>query len=154
MEYTKGHTKSPSSATMDTGGKYTSTHRSRARLESELFRQQVPQNNPLLEILLGRWRWSYHLYAFFFSLTLTFQGSSCGSAGKESACNAGHLGSIPELRRFPGEAKDNPLWYSGLENSMDCIVHGAAKSRTRQQLSLLLVTQMVKSLPAMSETQV
>ena len=54
-----------------------------------------------------------------------------GSAGKESACNVGDLGSIPGSGRSPGEGKDYPLQYSGLENSMDCIVHGAAKSRTR-----------------------
>ena len=45
-----------------------------------------------------------------------------GSAGKESACNVGDLGSIPRLGRSPGEAKGYPLQYSGLENSMDCIV--------------------------------
>ena len=54
-----------------------------------------------------------------------------GSAGKESACNAGELGLIPGLGRSPGERKGYPLQYSGLENSMDCIVHGVAKSRTR-----------------------
>ena len=42
----------------------------------------------------------------------------CGSAGKESACNAGALGSIPGLGRSPGEGKGYPLQYSGLENSM------------------------------------
>ena len=54
-----------------------------------------------------------------------------GSAGKESACNAGDLGLIPGLGRSPGEGKSYPLQYSGLENSMDCIVHGVAKSWTR-----------------------
>ena len=57
-------------------------------------------------------------------------GLSCGSAGKESACSVGDLGLIPELRRSPGEEKGYPLQYSGLENSMDCIVHGVAKSQT------------------------
>ena len=51
--------------------------------------------------------------------------------GKESACNAGDLGSIPGLRRSPGEGKGYPLQYSDLESSMDYIVHGVAKSRTR-----------------------
>ena len=51
---------------------------------------------------------------------------------KESACNAGDLlCSIPGLGRSPGEGKGYPLQYSGLENSMDCTVHGVAKSRTR-----------------------
>ena len=55
----------------------------------------------------------------------------CGSAGKESACNAGDLGLIPGLGRSLGEGKSYPLWYSGLENPMDCIVHGVAKSWTQ-----------------------
>ena len=61
-----------------------------------------------------------------------------GSAGKESACNAGDLGSIPGLGRSPGERKGYPLQYPGLENSMDCIVHGVAKSRTRLSEYILL----------------
>jgi len=52
----------------------------------------------------------------------------CGSAGKETAHNAGDLGLIPELGRFPGGEKGSPLQYSGLENSMDYIVHGISKS--------------------------
>ena len=55
-------------------------------------------------------------------------GLPCGSAGKESARNAGDGGSIPGLGRSPGEGKGYPLQYSGLKNSMDCIVHGVAKS--------------------------
>ena len=58
-------------------------------------------------------------------------GFPCGSAGKESACNAGDLGSIPRLGRFPGEGKGYPLQYSVLENSMDCIVHGVTNSWTQ-----------------------
>ena len=53
-----------------------------------------------------------------------------GSAGKESACNAGDLGSIPELGRSPGEGKGYPLQYSGLENSIGCTIHGVTKSQT------------------------
>ena len=55
----------------------------------------------------------------------------CGSASKESACNAGDLGLIPGLGRSVGERKGYPLQYSGLENCMDCIVHGFVTSRTR-----------------------
>ena len=58
-------------------------------------------------------------------------GFPCGSAGKECACNAGDLGSIPELVRSLGEGRGCPLQYSGLDNSMDCIVPGVANSRTR-----------------------
>ena len=57
-------------------------------------------------------------------------GFPCGSAGKESACNARDLGSIPGLGRYPKEGKGYPLQYFGLENSMACIVHGGAKSQT------------------------
>ena len=52
-------------------------------------------------------------------------GFPCGSAGKESACCAGDLGSIPGLERSTGEGKGYPLQYSGLENYMDCIVYRA-----------------------------
>ena len=59
-----------------------------------------------------------------------------GSDGKESACNAGDLGSIPGLGRSPGEGNGNPLQYSSLENSMDrgawqATVHGVTKSGTQ-----------------------
>ena len=60
-------------------------------------------------------------------LTPVFLGSPCGSAGKGSACNAGELGSIPGLGKSPGEGNAT---HSSLENSMDCMVHGIAKSRT------------------------
>ena len=63
-------------------------------------------------------------------------GFSCGSAGKESACNVGDLSSIPGLGRSPGEEKGSPLQYSGLENSMDCIVHRAAELDMTERLSL------------------
>ena len=56
-------------------------------------------------------------------------GLPCGSAGKESTCNAGDLGSIPGLGRSPGEGNGPPLQHSGLENSVDCTVLGVTKSR-------------------------
>ena len=54
-----------------------------------------------------------------------------GSAGKESACTAGDLGPIPGLGRSSEEGICYPLQYSGLENSMDCVIHGVAKNQTR-----------------------
>ena len=60
----------------------------------------------------------------------TCLGLPGGSIGKESACYAGDLGSIPGLGRSPGEGKGYPLQYPSLENSMDCIVHGVTKSWT------------------------
>ena len=65
--------------------------------------------------------------AGIFSLFLGFPG---GSAGKESTCSEGDLGLILALGRPLGEGNSYPLQYSGLENSMDCIVHGVAKSQT------------------------
>ena len=57
-------------------------------------------------------------------------GFPSGSAGKESTCNVRDLGLIPGLGRSPGEGKGYPLQYSGLENSMDCIIYGVTKSQT------------------------
>ena len=68
----------------------------------------------------------------FRSEILGFPG---GSDGKESACNVGDLGSIPELGRSPGEGKGYPLQYSGLENSMDCIIMGGKELDTTEWLS-------------------
>ena len=62
---------------------------------------------------------------------LQYSWVSLVSAGKESACSVGDLGSIPGLGRCPGEGKGYPLKYSGLENSMACIVHGVTKSWTQ-----------------------
>jgi len=61
--------------------------------------------------------------------TPVYLGFPCGSAGKQSACNAGDLGLIPVLGRSLGEGKGYPLQYSGLENSMDCTVNGVARVR-------------------------
>ena len=66
-----------------------------------------------------------------FGTTLSTLGFPNSSVGKESTCNAGDTGSIPGLGRFPEEEKGYPLQYSGLENSMDCIVHGVAKRQTQ-----------------------
>ena len=76
-------------------------------------------------------------YVFIYLAVL---GLSCGfpggSAGKESACNVGDPGLIPEWGRSPRGGHSNPLQYSCLENLMDRVawratVHGVAKSRTR-----------------------
>ena len=64
--------------------------------------------------------------------TLHFLGFPCGSAGKESACNAGDLGLISGLGRSPGEGKGYPLQYSGLGNSMDCSLWGCKESDTTE----------------------
>ena len=64
-----------------------------------------------------------------------------GSAGKESACSVGDLGSIPGLGRCPGKGKGYPLQYSGLENSMDCnSPRGSKELDTTERLSLSFST--------------
>ena len=67
------------------------------------------------------------LYRYTISSSLSFPGSS---VGEETACNAGDSGSIPGWRRSAGEGIGYTLLYSGLENSMDSIVHGVARSWT------------------------
>jgi len=63
----------------------------------------------------------FELVFCFFPYIYLGMGFSCGSAGKESACNEEDMGSIPGSGRSPVEGKGYPLQYSGLENSMDCI---------------------------------
>ena len=68
-----------------------------------------------------------------FTLYIGFPG---GSHGKETSCNAGHLGLISGSGRSPGEGKGYPLQYSGLKNPMDrgawwATVHGVSESQTR-----------------------
>ena len=73
-----------------------------------------------------------------------YLASLVGSAGKESACNVEDLGSIPGLKRSSVEGNRYPLQYSGLENSMDCIVHGVTKESDRtERLSLSLFRNTV-----------
>ena len=75
------------------------------------------------------------------------RGFTDSSVGKESACNAGDLGSIPGLRGSPGEGKGYPLQYSGLENSMDCIVHEVTKSQTRlSNFHIMLLMNRISAL--------
>ena len=67
-----------------------------------------------------------------------FKGFPGGSGGKESTCNVEDLGLIPGLGRSSGEGKGYP--YSGLENSMTCIVHGVTELDMTERLSLLCPT--------------
>ena len=92
---------------------------------------QVGLSQRRLEFLEGIvWRKQKHLYFILKVVLLISLSYSDSSAGKESTCNAGDTGSIPGLGRFPREGISYPLQYSGLENSMDYIVHGVAKSQT------------------------
>ena len=72
-----------------------------------------------------------HLQISYTEILTFYMGFPCGSAGKESTCDSGDLGSILGLGISPGEGNGHPCQYSGLENSMDCIVHGFSKSWTQ-----------------------
>ena len=67
---------------------------------------------------------------------------------KESTCNAGDPSSSPGLGRIPGEGKDNSLQCSGLENSMDCIVHGVAIISSSLMIHLICDTGGTQNLTA------
>ena len=97
-----------------------------ASLVAQLLKNLPAMQETWFDCWIGKihWRWDR-------LPTLVFFGFSYGSAGKESAHNIGDPSSIPALGRSPGEGKGYSLQYSGLENSMDCIVCGAIKSRTR-----------------------
>ena len=97
----------------------------RASLIAQLVKNLPAMQETLVNSRVGKIRWRRERLP-----TPVFLGSPGGSAGKESACNAGDLGSIPGLGRSPGEGKGYPLLYSSLEISMDCIVHGLTKSWT------------------------
>ena len=72
----------------------------------------------------------------------SLQGFTDSSVGKESACNTGDSGSVPGLGRSPGGGKSYLLQYSGLENSMDCRVHGVPKSQMQLSLSVFSLTDV------------
>ena len=75
-------------------------------------------------------------------LTPVFLGFPGDSAGNESSCNVGDPGSIPGLVRSPGEGNGYPRQYSGLENSMDYIVHEVTQSQTQLSRSPLYVKHL------------
>ena len=76
-----------------------------------------------------------------------------GPVSKESP-QCRRLGSIPGSGRSPGGGNGYPLWYSGLENFMECTVHGVAKSQTwLSNFKDFPVAKMVENLPVIQETQ-
>ena len=95
-------------------------------LIAQLLKNQLQCRRPLFDSWVGKIPWRRDRLP-----PPVILGFPCGSAGKESACNVRDLGSIPGLGRSSGEGKGYPLQCSGLENSMDGIVHGVTKSQTR-----------------------
>ena len=81
------------------------------------------------------WTWVFLLLAAL--CILYFPWGNCGSAGKESACDVGDLGSIPGLGRSPEGGKGYPFQYSGLDNPMDCSPWGRKESDMAERSSLL-----------------
>ena len=82
-------------------------------------------------------------------MVLTNLGFPGGSAGKESACNAGDLGSIPGLEGSPGEGNGYPLQYTGLENSIDYSMRSQRVATKRLSLSLSLSKRAVHKMLVM-----
>ena len=81
------------------------------------------------------------LLVIVFQSDLLLKGFPGGSGGKEPVCQFSRqtLGWISRLERFPGEGKGYPLQYSGLENAMDCIVHGVTNGqKMTERLSVSL----------------
>ena len=93
--------------------------------------QSIPPALPSPLATSSLFSMSVSLFLFCRSSFVSYSRFHCDSDGKESACNAGDLGLIPELGRSPGEGKGYPLQYSGLETSMDCKAHGVTKSQTQ-----------------------
>ena len=110
-------------------------HMRKASLIAQLVKNLPAMQETLVQFLCRKIHWRRDRLPI-----PVFLGFPSGSAGKETACNAGDLG----VGKSPGEGNGYPLQYSGLENSVDCIVHGVAKSQTRLSdlhfhfLSLLL----------------
>ena len=85
----------------------------------------------------------YSASKYFYNTSIHILGFPCGSVGKELTYNAGDLGSIPVL----GEGNGYPLQHSVLENLMDCIVHGVAKSQTRLSDFHIIIHSFLVVLP-------
>ena len=98
----------------------------RTSLIAQLVKNLPAMQKPRLDSWVRMIRWRRDRLP-----TPVFLGFPSGSAGKESACIVGDLGSIPGLGRSSGEGNGYPLQYSGLENSTDSIVHGVAKGRSK-----------------------
>ena len=92
---------------------------------------EEPGGLPSMGLYRVRHNWSDLAAAAAWLHIREAMGFPHSSLGKESACYAGDPGLIPGLGRSPGAGVGYPLQYSGLENSMDCIVHGVAKSQIR-----------------------
>ena len=99
------------------------TYHSEASLIAQLVKNPPIMGETLVYFWVGKVHWRRDRLPI-----PVFLGFPCGSAGKESICNVGDLGSIPGLGRPLGEGKGYLLQYSGLEYSRDCKVHGVAES--------------------------
>ena len=82
-----------------------------ASLVAQLVKNPPASRRPQFDFWIRKIHWRRERLP-----TPVFLGFPCGSAGKESACTAGDLGSIPVLGRCPGGRHSNPLQYSYLEN--------------------------------------
>ena len=88
------------------------------------------QNNDLTSYSLRLWCYRNEYIVWFSSISLLYRISIVAQLVKNPPAMWVDLGSIPGLGRFPEEGKGYPLQYSGLKNSMGCIVHRVLKSWT------------------------
>ena len=102
-----------------------------ASLIAHLVKNPLQCRRPPFDSWVGKIRWRRDRL-----IIPVFLGFPSGSAGKESACNVGDLGSIPRLGRSPEVGSGYPLQYSGLENSMDCIILGRKELDMTERLPL------------------
>ena len=103
-------------------------HIPHVRIKSKVRMTEMKIYMDITEVSGQTWALSATAQGLNPNLAICFLG---GSAGKESAGDVGDLGLIPGLGRSPSEGKGYPLQYSGLENSMNCRVHGVTKSQTQ-----------------------
>ena len=96
-------------------------------LVAQLVKNRLQCRRPWFDSWVGKFPWRRDRLPT--PVFLSFPG---GSEGKESTCNAGDPGSIPGSGRSPGEGIGYPLQYSGLENSMDYLVHGVTELNTTE----------------------
>ena len=115
---------------------------------------QLVKNPPAMQETLVRFLGQEDPLEKWLAMHFSILGIPWCSASKESACTTRDLGSISGLGRSPGEGKSYTFQYSGLENSVDYIVHGIAESDTTERLSLSFFMLFINGLYYIEEISI